>query len=169
MLLILCRLLLERKRLKLSWGDGSDFSSGSCPHIQLSYQLPMALSFQPLGGTSLGVHGLKENPGRASGVYALFSHFINSLLPHVKVRKANNVTNYLSLDLKCNWLCQKGSSHWSIDKHLPHSANEWKVNESGKGVCLKIQGKKCFERNLTWYGNHVWGSIHESQHCGIIL
>lgn len=79
----------REERIKTKLGDGNDFPTGSCPPIQLSYQLPLALSLQPLSETQPGCAWIKkENPERNSGVYALFSKYTNSSLSHyLKVRE----------------------------------------------------------------------------------
>lgn len=91
MVLILCRLLGDSTGLKPHWGDGRGFSAGSCPPIQLSDQLPLALSWQPLREAQPGCAWIKkENPERDSEV--MLSSPISLAIPpnplhYAKVRK----------------------------------------------------------------------------------
>lgn len=114
MMLRLCRLLRDSPGLKSRWGNGRDFSAGSCPPIQLSYQLPLALSWQPLGEAQPGCAWVKkENPERDSEVMLSspisLTHSTHPLTL-CKSQEANKATDYLFLDLKwnCNITLPKG-------------------------------------------------------------
>lgn len=45
---------MQRKGLKPSWGDETDFSAGTCPPHSVLYKLPQVLSLQPVSGTQPG-------------------------------------------------------------------------------------------------------------------
>lgn len=118
MILILCRLLRDSTGLKPHWGDGRGFSAGSCPPIQLSDQLPLALSWQPLREAQPGCAGIKkENPERDSGVMLSspisLTHPTHSLAL-CKCQEANKATDYLFLDLKCNCNITLPKGVWTL-------------------------------------------------------